>query len=168
MASVALDLEDLVPDLVVELNIPGEDAYPTVSNDEWVGYLRNAFWAAVMDGLLQGYRESDGIIRPESSNGEIIGRDLQQIIILYAAIAITRSRLLNLRSVFRVKGGNSEYEVQQSAQLLRALLDELTSRREHVISRLSDGVINRNTFMFDGFSARQRALNEGFTSWVGS
>jgi len=33
---------------------------------------------------------------------------------------------------------------------------------------LSDGVINRNTFMFDGFSARQRALNEGFTSWVGS
>lgn len=162
----AVDLEDLIPDLVYSLSAPGEAEYDTVSPEEWVSRMRDAFWNAYNDGLLRGYRESDGSILPRSGS-ETMPRDEQQLIILYTGIAVLRSKLLNLQTVFRTKAGPVEYEVQQSAQIAKALLDDLSQRRTYILDRLAETEVARGIFVIDLFNARQQSINENITSWVG-
>jgi len=165
MATV--DLEDLVPDIIVALNIPGEDLYATVAPETWVGYLKDGFWNAVLEGLLSGYTESDGVIS-STSGDEAMPRDLQQLIIMYTSIAVLRNRLFSLQTLFRAKAGPVEYEVQQSAQVMKALLDEFSERRKFILQRLSDSGTATGIYYFDSYLARQDSINDGLTAWIGS
>ena len=168
MASTSVDLADLVPDLVTELNVPGVDAYSTVSEQEWIDRLRNAFWYSVLDGLIIGYEDEDGIVKPTASSGSALSRELQQIVIMYAAINVVRNKLLELKTVFRAKAGSTEYETQQAASVLTALLAEFSERRKYILNRIGDKGTARRMYVFDGFNARQDAINSGYTSWIGA
>ena len=159
-----LDLNDLITPLKAAIDIPGEDSYDTVTPAGWTTYLANGFWQAYLDGFLEGYSEEDGEI--SQASGVEMPKDQQQLIVMYAAIAIIRLRMLNLQTVFRAKAGPGEYEVQQSASVNKALLDEFTARRLYLIQRLADSGIFRGTFYIDSFASKQRAINDGFTSWI--
>lgn len=156
------DLSELIEPLRAEINIPGEDVYDTVSNSLWITYLANGFWSAQLDGLMGTYEESEG----EVVGDEVLPRDLQQLILMYTGIAILRQRLFSLQTVFRAKAGPVEYEVQQSAQVMKALLDEFSSRRLYLLQRLADTGIARSTYYIDTYAARQEAINSGYVGWI--
>jgi len=165
MATV--DLADLVPDIIVALNIPGEDAYATVSPETWVGYLKDGFWNAILEGLLVGYTEEDGVIS-STVDDTAMPRDLQQLIIMYTSIAVLRNKLFSLQTLFRAKAGPVEYEVQQSAQVMKALLDEFSERRRFILQRLADTGSSTDIYYIDSYIARQEAIDYGLTEWIGA
>lgn len=166
MAS-ALDLTDLIPDLEYNINAPGEDQFANVSVEEWTSRLRDGFWNAWNDGLLQDYIEIDGTVTPRSGT-TMIPRDQQQIIILYTSINVLFQQMLRMNTTFRAKAGPVEYETQQSAQLLKALLDDLSQRRIYLLERLAETGVTRAFYLIDSYQSRQDALNEGYSVWVGN
>jgi hypothetical protein len=162
---MAVDLSDLIEDMKSELSVPGETSYATATDAQWVAQLRNAFWEAVLDGIINGYVESDGIINPSASGGADLGRDFQQVIIYYAGIRIMRNRLLDLKTRFRAEAGPVKYEIEQSAQVLKGLLDELVRRRNVWLTRLSD-LGSASTYYTDMVIARTDSISFGDTNWV--
>jgi hypothetical protein len=152
---MAVDLSELVPSLKREVGTPGteESTFPAANEDSWVGYLSDAFWSARLDGMLAGYTESDGLVDPD------LDRDLQQLIVLYAGIAIVRNELLRMQTTFRAKSGPVEYEVQQAASVLKGLLDDMTARKALVMKRLSDLHAGTGTYYIDSLTERDRQIN---------
>lgn len=160
---MAVDLGDLIESLQREVSPPGEDLFPNATDDDWFGNLQDAFWEARLDGLLEGFTESDGSVVPTSGTTDL-SRDMQQIVVLYAGVRIVRNHLRSLNTVFRSKAGPVEFETQKSAQLLKGLLDELRSRRNLVLTRLSDlGAVN--SYYIDAIVARDESLGYGDTYW---
>lgn len=160
-----LDLTDLVTPLQAALNAPGENLYPTVSPTQWVSYLADGFWTAYNDGLLAGYAELDGEIFPVSGS-VVMPKDQQQLVLMYTAINIIRLRLLSMQTTFKAKAGPVEYEVQQSAQVMKGLLEEFTDRRKYILQRLSDSGVARGIHYIDSYSSRQNAINQNYTQWI--
>ncbi len=168
MASAAVDLADLVPDLILELNAPGADVYPTVSEEEWVNRLRNAFGYALLDRVITGYREVDGIVTPVSGTTPL-SREYQYILILYVAIQVVRNKLLDLKSSSRAKAGSVEYEeATQGASVMVAILNDYTTRRQQLIEEVARTNSGNGMYYINAFTARQNALNYGYTHWVGA
>lgn len=165
----AIDLDDLVEDLVTEINIPGVNAYPTVSNEEWVNYLRNAFWNAHLDGLMQGWTENEGLVSQlNNPNGSAMTRDQQQIIIIYAVLNIIQKNLLSMDTSSTYKAGSVEYSTGKSAQIYRALIDDMRTRLERILDRLAENGVARDIYYIDTYAARQYAISSGLISWIGS
>lgn len=125
---MAVDLFDLVDPLKRTVNSPGSDAFPNATDDDFGGYLTDAFWELRMLNMFSDYTESDGLVTPITGSTDL-PREQQQLIILYAAITIITNELKNLESVFRVKAGPAEFETQKSASLLKDVLAELQRRR---------------------------------------
>lgn len=165
--AATLDLTDLIPDLEYNLNAPGEDQFANVSDEEWTSRLRDGFWNAWNDGLLQEYTEVDGVVSPRSGS-TMISRDQQQIILLYTSINVISQQMFRMNTTFRAKAGPVEYETQQSAQLLKALLDDLTQRRIYLLERLAETGVTRAFYLIDTYQSRQNALYEGLSVWVGN
>lgn len=153
---MAVDLSELIPSLKREVGTPGgeDDLFPDATDASWLGYLSDAFWGARLDGMLAGYVEADGEITPD------LDRDLQQLVILYAGITIVRNQLRSLNTRFRAVAGPVEYEIEQSASVLKGLLDELTSRRHLVLQRLSDIGAATETYYIDSLTERDLRINE--------
>lgn len=153
---MAIDLSDLVPSLKREVSTPGteETTFPDVADDNWLGYLSDAFWTARLDGLLAGYTELDGMVNPD------MDRDLQQLVVLYAGMNILRNQLRSLNTTFRAKAGPVEYETQQAASVLKGLLDDMTARKRLILARLSDLNGATDTFYIDSLAERDRAVND--------
>jgi hypothetical protein len=82
---VSVDLGDFIESLKREVNPPGTDDFPDALEDEWVGNLSDAFWEARLDGLLTPYTETDGVVTPIDPTGAEFGRDMVQLVILYAS-----------------------------------------------------------------------------------
>lgn len=162
----SFDVEDLVEDLQAALRTPGSTEFDNVSNTEMAIYLRNAFWQAYLDGFLRDFTESDGLITHRTDTSEEFTRDLQQLLILYTAIDVLRIKLGSLKTSFRAKAGSVEYETSQSATILKALLEEYATRREHLIDTLSVNSETGGLFYSDTFQNRQEALRYGNTFWV--
>lgn len=160
------DIEDLIEDLEAALRSPGSTEFDNVDAAEMAIYLRNAFWEAYLDGFLRVWNESDGFIQHRTDTAEVFTRDLQQLVILYTAIGILRIKLSSLKTSFRAKAGSVEYETTQSATILKALLDEFTSRRSHLLATLSEHSNIGGFYYLDSFASRQNALNDGYTYWV--
>ena len=159
-----VDLNDLIDSLRREVNPPGGDAFPNAFDDDYLGYLRDAFWEARLDGMLELYEEDEGLVSPYDVDDVEITRDLQQLVVLYAGIRMTRTQLTNLDTLFRTKAGPVEYETQKSAQLLKAILDELKSRRNLILERLSD-VGSIPTYYIDAVIGREASIDSGYTHW---
>lgn len=137
---MAVDLTDLVESLERSVSPPDEDLYANVTDQQWVGYLADAFWSARVEaGLFSGYfiNENDEI-EPESPTDPDLSRDQQQIIVLYATLSIITQSIRNTNTLFRAKAGPAEFETQNSATALKDVLAELQRRRDMVLTRLSD------------------------------
>lgn len=160
---MAVDLFDLVEPLRREVSPPGEDLFPNADDDDFLGNLQDAFWDARLDGLLEGFTESDGSVVPTSGSTDL-SRDLQQLIVLYAGLRIVRNHLRSMNTVFRSQAGPVEFETQKSAQLLKALLDELRTRRNLVLTRLSD-LGSVDSYYIDALVERDLSLDYGDTYW---
>lgn len=158
---MATDLSDLIPYLLGEIAPPGQGdtAFPEADEGTWLIYLQSAFWSARLDGLLKGYTEEDGMVTPD------LPRDLQQLVVTYAAINTTSNQLLGMQTAFRAKAGPVEYEEERSATLLRGLLDELIARRNRILDRLGDmGVVD--TYYIDAVFERGDSIRSGNTYWA--
>lgn len=162
---MAVDLTDLIEDLQSEVNPPGSNFFPAATDDDWLSNLRNAFWQARLEGMLPGYEEADGSVTPIHSSSNDLGRDLQQLIIVYAGIRIVRNTLRGLNTVFRAQAGSVQYETQQSAQVLKGLLDVLMEEKKLILTRLSD-VGQVPTAYIDAVMAREDSYHYGDLKWL--
>lgn len=166
-AAAQVDLSDLIPDFRSMLNVPGGTLYASAPDGEMLSRLRNAFWFTVNDGLIHGYTvDDDGIVSPiDVSNVTPLGRDIQQIVMYYGQIQILRVALQNAYALFRAKAGDLEYETQQSATLMKALLDETVRQRDLWLERLSD-LGHIPAVVIDGVLARNDSIIYGDTQWL--
>lgn len=161
---MAVDLGDLVQYLEAEVSPPGNDLFPTVQDDEWITRLANGFWNARLDGILAGYVEAEGEITPVSGDTDM-SRELQQVIVFYAAYETILLALRTLNTTFRAVAGPVEYETQQSAQVLRDIASALKDKRNILLNRLSDMGLTSD-YVIDSVIARQDSLLAGASYWV--
>lgn len=136
---MAVDLFELVDPLKRAIMVPEADLYPNTTDAQWVGYLSDAFWSARIEaGLFSGYSINENDEVENTKGGSDLGRDYQQIIILYAALALLTNSILATNTRFRAKAGPAEFETENSATAMRDVLTELQRRRDMILSRLSD------------------------------
>jgi hypothetical protein len=147
---MSVDLNDLVEPLRIETQAPGGEPYPDATDDDYVGNLTNAFWELRLYGFLQGYEENAAarggppefiaaIVTPtggEFSPTQDLSRDMQQLIILWAAWKIALNHMGSLNTLFRAKAGPVEYETQQAASVVKDVLDQLQARIKYILDRL--------------------------------
>lgn len=158
---MSVDLEDLVPELKTEVNPPGTDNFPTATDDEWLNNLRNSFWEARVFGFWAGYTEADGLVAPQTGTTDL-GRDQQQLIVLFAAARIIRNVLQNTNTSFKAAVGDSAaiFEVQNSAQLLVAILKDIRSKIDLAMAAI--GTINSTTVAYiDSLVERENSIYQG-------
>ncbi len=163
-----VDLADLVEPLQREVSQPGAEltTFPNADDSSWIGYLSDSFWEIRLDSLFSGFGEEDGVVSPTATGDPDLTRDMQQLIVLYAGIRIIRNQLLAINTVFRAKAGPVEYETQKSAQILKAILDELKLRRNFVLIRLAD-VGSEDVYYIDAILERDDSLSFGGSIWWG-
>jgi len=164
---MAVDLTDLVASLQRAVSPPDEDLYPLVTDQQWIGYLADAFWSARIEaGLFEGYfiNETDEI---EAVGSTDLSREYQQIIVLYAALNIITQSIRNTNTMFRAKAGPAEFETQNSATALRDVLAELQSRRSMVLTRLSD-LGSSGDMIIDMTLGVNDPLGYGDAYWIGN
>lgn len=151
--AAGVDLEDLVEDMKAELTVPGTSSYATATTAQWIAKLRNAFWEARLDKVITGYDEEDGTITPTTGDTPL-ARELQQIIIFYAGLNVVKNRLMDLKTSFRAKAGQAEFERQQSTQALVALYKELVAKKKMLLEVYSESQTNASGYYIDGVMAR--------------
>lgn len=165
---MAVDLGELIESLRREVSQPGAEntTFPNATDDAFFGYLQDAFWEARLDGVITGYTETDGLVESLPSGGTDLGRELQQLIVIYAGMRIIRNQLLSMSTTFRAKGGPVEYETQRSAQVLKAAYDDLVARRNYILAVLADiGAVD--TYYIDAVMERDNNLGYGDNYWWG-
>lgn len=171
---MAVNLINLVDSLKREVNPPGTDLFPDATDDAFFGSLTDAFWEVRLYGLLSGFEEDvaarggdvsfgEGIVTPigakvgyDAPSGYAatdLSRELQQMIVLWGGWKIVLARLTNLNTVFHAIAGPVQIEIQQSASVLKGVLDALRERIEFLLKYLSrfggssvavfDGIIDR-------------------------
>lgn len=160
---MAVDITELIEPLQRELSPPGTNLYPNATDDEWIGQLQDAFWEARLQGLLVGYTldpDDDTSIIPQSGTTDL-GREWQQLIVLFAGYRVTLTAFQNINSSFRAKAGPVEFEQQKSATTLKGLLDALKERMKAILDALP--VEGRNSYVaaFTGYIERTYAIGVG-------
>ena len=139
--------------------------YSAATDDEWLAKLKNAFWLAVLDQVISGYEmDEDGTIT-ETDGTATLSSQLQYLIVLYACMDVVRNQLLQMKTVFRAKAGPVEYETQQSAQVLKALLDQFMNQRDRILDTLAS-TSNLSTYYIDAVRSRDYAIRIDATDWV--
>lgn len=164
---MAVEVADLVDLLKANVNPPGANLFPDATGSDWQNNLRNGFWAATLDGLISGYTEAEGVITPTTATDEF-PQDLQQLIMLYAAVTIVRNYLMNLPTVFRAQAGPTEFEQQQAPLVLKAILDELIRKRTYLLERLATSETASSSYYYDAAIERDRSLAYRDIYWIGS
>jgi hypothetical protein len=162
---MSVDLSELIGDLQSEVSPPGKNMFPAATDDEWLSNLRNAFWQARLEGMLAGYQEADGSITPIAPATIDLSRDFQQLIIVYAGMRIIRNTLRTLQTSFHAETNGTIYEVEQSAQVFKGLLDDLKSEKDLILLRLSD-VGKVPSYYIDAIMARDESIKFDETHWV--
>lgn len=165
MANV--DMTELIPQLEAYLSIPGQESvYADATDDEWTAKIVNAFWRAVLDGVIVNYSiDEDGIVSPISGD-TTFAREYQQVVIIYAAINIVKNAMLQTKTLFRAHAGSVEYETQQASQVLTGLLRSFEEEKNIILERLSD-IATTNVSYIDSASNRLDAYRYKDTYWIG-
>jgi hypothetical protein len=166
---MSVDLVDYVDSLKRECSPPGTDAFPDATESDWSGQLSDGFWEARLDGLLSTYTcDENGIVTQvtPSSPPVDLGRDMVQLVVLYASFRVLRNALRGLRTQFKAQAGPVSFEYQQSANMLVALIKDITDRRNIILARLSD-LGSSPAFVIDAIIARDASLTFGESTWVG-
>lgn len=164
---MAVDLEDLIPALQAEVTPLGSLVYDNVTKPQWVAQLNNAFWEAVLDNIIVGYTNNDGLVIPTVSGGPDISPALQQVIVFYAGVKVITNQLREIRTRFSTAAGPVKYEVEQSATVLKGLLDALMSRRATMLATLaaSQQSAGYGTYIGDIMQNRDASLRNEFLYW---
>jgi len=163
---MAVDLADLVEFVRAEVDAPGEDSFPEATDADWTLQLQSSYWELVLDGILGvgDYTEVDGVLTPSTATADL-PRDIQQLVVFYAGIRVIRNKLRTMGTLFRAKAGPVEYETQNSANVLKSILDELVRKRNLVLNRLSDlGAVD--SVYVDMVQYRDASMGEGSMWWV--
>lgn len=149
---MSVDLTDYVDSLRREVSPPGADAFASVPDTVFAGYLADAFWEVRLDGFVEPFvADADGIVTPTSSAGPDIGREDIALVILYAGIKIIRNRLLSTNTRLSARAGSVEFTTENSANLLVEMLKELTNVKNRLLYLKS---YNQDVTLIDAFSAR--------------
>lgn len=185
---MAVDLSNLVESLKREASPPGSDLFPDATEDNWIGSLTDAFWEIRLYGMLEGFEEdaaarggpapfAEGIVTPVGvvegyddptgyAAGQDLTRDLQQLVVLWAGYKVVLTQFASLKTMFRAKAGPVEYETQQAATVLKALLDALKARIDEIIDNLSTWGAGTKVQVLDTVIERSYAQAVGDTWWV--
>lgn len=157
-----IDLGDLVEPLQREVNPPGT---PTISatDEQWIGYLADAFWTARLRGAFAGYEEDEGLIVPTSGTTDL-SREMQQLIVLFAGYRILLRAIQNAQTVFRAQAGPVEFETQQSAQVLRGVLAAIEAEMKEILNLVTGGSWATTVAYFDAVISRTTSIGDG-ESW---
>jgi hypothetical protein len=152
---MAVDLSDdqFIASLKREVTPLGSTLFGGVADDEWLGYLTDAFWEAKLDGFLTGYvADEDGIVTHEAS-GPDLDRRYIALVVLYAGIKVLRNRILNMNTGFRAKAGPVEFEQQNSATMLAEMLKQLRTTKDRILEELEEAEATA-TMVLDALSVR--------------
>lgn len=184
---MTVDLNDLTDSLKREVNPPGTNLYPNATTSTYVGHLRDAFWEAKLFGMMDDWVEDaaahggptefgEAIVTP---TGALLGydtpsgfaasdmpRERQQLIVLYAGYRIVLTAFQNLKSAAKYKAGPVEYETQQSAQVLKGVLDAIRERIHLAIQTISTNAGATSVTVFDAVIERQYTTAVGDNWWV--
>lgn len=186
---MAVDLADLVENLENEVQVPGGGQFAEATEEDYLGYLINSFWEIRLYGFLVGFEEDSasrggpaefgvGIVTPlgvdptyDDPTGYSVEQDLpremQQLVVLWSAWKVTLTNFGSLNTVFRAKAGPVEYETQQAASVLTAVLDQLKARIMAILDLLPSGYGNKNNvIVFDAMIERSYSQAVGETWWV--
>lgn len=165
---MAVDLGDLVEALQNEVSPPGTNLYPNAVDDEWIGRLKNAFWEGRLRGMLVGFRvdDTDQIV-PVGDGDPDLGEELQQFVVLYAAYKVTLTNFTNLKASFKAQAGPLSFEQQQSATLLKGVLDAIKESIDSILDNLStQGAAASVVAVFDRVIDRTYGIACGDQWWV--
>lgn len=134
-AGYVTDLTDLTEQLKRRLAVPGEFAtlFPSTTDDDLAGTILDGFARAQLDGFFVSpsvyYATDDGVVTPPIKRAE------GALICLYAAIEVTRQRLMNLAASTRYKAGNVEYDVSYASNVLTAALKQMYDEKQAIFTR---------------------------------
>lgn len=162
------DSDGLIASVKRECSPPGTDLFPDATDEEWQGQLQDSFWEAKVFGFFSGWTEADAIITPNASGGVEMDRASQELIVLFAGARVIRNELKNTNTLFSAKAGTVEFEVQNSAQLLVAILRDIRSKVDLAMAAI--GTINSTTVAYiDSLVGREDSVYYGDTFvWSGS
>lgn len=132
---MAVDLSDLVDNLKREVNPPGVVIFGEATDADYEGYMTDSFWEMVLRGYITGFTADDTVVTPTSGSDDLT-RELQQLVIINAAMNIMRIHLANIDTGFRAVAGPTEFETRKSAQSIQAALEALENRFKVVIDAL--------------------------------
>lgn len=120
------DLANLSESLKRRVAVPGDfaDLFPNTTDDDVVGVLMDGFARAQLDGYFGSVTATDaGILTPD------ITRPQGSLIVLYGGVLMVQTQLLNLKNKQRYVAGPVQYETEQSASILTAILKQLNDEK---------------------------------------
>ena len=156
-------LSDLVPALQRELAVPGtfEDVFPDTTADDLADSLADGFAEAQLRGFFSRLTlEGTG---PNRSTSEDLSAAGQALVVIFTSIRIIRAQIRALSTGERYKAGNTEYEINRSAMLLRDELAFLTNRLDDLIAEGKYGKAPL-AVVIDGYLARNGSVG-AFYAW---
>lgn len=163
---MAVDTDELVASLKREVSPPGTNLFPNATNPEWLGYLKDGFWEAVLFKVISGYT-IDGADRIVPTSGSTdLDRGTQQAIVLYAGWRILLSEMRNLKSQFKAQAGPVLFETQRAASVLAEILRQVKDKIRMVYDQLGAGQQATNVAVFDAIIVSTYAEATGEQWWV--
>ncbi len=170
---MATIITDLRASFKREINPPGEEQFPDISNVELDGYILDGFWESFLLDMLQGFEviAGDDLDTPDVGQTYFITAgdtddtaltdlpvQFQMLIIILAGFRLIRMKGITLATNFSTKAGPVEFEQQISATVLRHILASL-ERRLQELKELYSGELGGGTFVYmDGVLQREAAL----------
>jgi len=152
---VAVDLSDLTDSLQREV----QNAPTTDTTIDWLGHLQDAFWEARLVGFFPDYTLTEEYILPSTGSVDL-GREWQQLVVLFAAARIVTNEMKALSTSLRAKAGPVEFESGSSALLLRDILSGIRSKIDLLVAKL--GSLNvRTTAYIDSLVDRHNSIALG-------
>lgn len=123
------NLTDLIAPLRREVSPPGDDLFPNASDEDFLGYLLDGFWEARLDGFLGAYEVNNTtyVVTPDMPDF------YKYLVVLWAGVRITRTRLSNLRTSQKSVAGPVSFEYANSAMVLSAVLREIMDKKKRLI-----------------------------------
>lgn len=165
---MAIDLADLIPAVIREVNAPGTNLFTGAVDDDWLGQLEDSFWEAKLFGFFANFSEADGLVTPITGTTELT-RDWQQLIVLFAGIRTLRIKLINQGTSFHAKAGPVEITTSNSANLMTLAMKQLQEKITLLLNNLADSITGHTlVYYINGICAETYALQYGFDRFSGS
>lgn len=155
MATTISNVSELVEPLKRQVAGPGQyDAtFPDGDDDTLFAYLTDAFGEAQLDTFLgtNGVDWVTGDFTTALTLGEA------SLVIIYAAMSIIRSQISAATTKATYKAGPVEYSTENSATVLKGMLDALAHRRDQLVKTNYKSL----TWIGDSYWSRANAFQGG-------